>query len=599
MKQFLFVFAFLSSVAVPLSAQNAVSAEIVVTASSVPETIEETPASVSVITKDDMDRRAARDVVDVLREVPGLAVARTGTAGKATSIFLRGGSSKQALVLWNGVEMNNPYFSGYDFGQMSSAGVERVEVVRGPFSALYGSEAVSGVVNVLTTPRASGARVEVEGGERGLLNVSASGALTSDRWNAHAAVERRADDGFAPNDDFDADSILGGLFGRPTENFSIGLLARYTSYDLGIPLTPSADSTRFVPSPERRQDGSESQIVAPIRFETPSNAFELRLGESRRVEHFADTAGPFGPERSDTTSRTRSARGTARFGTLTVGGEYEESVVDHTSNFSTLDERSRTNRSAFIEDRFSFSNGVEVTAGARYDDFEAFGSEVSPRLAVSWLRNGSKLRAAYGEGFRAPAIGELFSPFFGNDSLAAERSTTFEVGYDRFATHGSASVTLFRSDYDELIVFGDDFRFQNIAAADATGIEVNASRRFTNWNGSVSYTWVDSEDAATGETLIRRPEHSGSVAIGYELSRLSTHLVVIHAGARADVTDLIPFGRVLNDAYTTADLVLAWRLGAYQPFVKVENLTNERYQEVFGYESAARRVRVGVRYVLR
>ncbi|MGZ8711264.1 MAG: TonB-dependent receptor domain-containing protein, partial [Thermoanaerobaculia bacterium] len=221
------------------------------------------------------------------------------------------------------------------------------------------------------------------------------------------------------------------------------------------------------------------------------------------------------------------------------------------------------------------------------------------RLAVSWLRSGNKVRAAYGEGFRAPAIGELFSPFFGNADLAAERSRTFEVGYDRFAANGSASVTLFRSDYDELIVFGDDFRFQNIAAADAAGVELNASRRFRGWNSSVSYTWVDSEDSATGATLIRRPEHSGSIAIGYEVSRLSAHLAVIHAGARADVTDLIPFGRVMNGAYTTADLVLAWRLGAYQPFVKIENLTDERYQEVFGYASASRRVRVGVRYVLR
>jgi vitamin B12 transporter len=599
LKLFLTAIAFLVLVAPPLSAQTALSAEIVVTASSVPETIEETPAAVSVITKEDLDRRAARDVVDVLREVPGLAVARTGTPGKATSIFLRGGSSKAALVLWNGVEMNNPYFSGYDFGQMSSAGVERVEVVRGPFSSLYGSEAVSGVVNVLTTPRASGARVEVEGGENGLFNASASGALASDRWSAHAAVERRTDNGFAPNDDLSADSVLGGVFGQPIRNFSVGVLARHTAYDLGIPMTPSADSTRFVPSPERRQDGSETQIVAPFRYETGDNTFELRFGESRRVEHFVDVAGPFGPESSDTSSRTRSARGTARFGSLTLGGEFEKSVVDHVSNFSLIDERSRANRSAFIEDRFSFSNGVDVTVGARYDDFEAFGNEVSPRLAVSWVRGADKLRAAYGQGFRAPAIGELFSPFFGNEDLAAERSRTFEVGYDRFAANGSTSVTLFRSDYDELIVFGDDFRFQNIAAADATGIELNASRRFRNWNSAASYTWIDSEDAATGETLIRRPEHSGSLAVGYERSHLSTHLVVIHAGARADVTDLIPFGRVMNDAYTTADVVLAWRIGGYQPFVKVENLTDERYQEVFGYASGTRRVRVGIRYVLR
>lgn len=573
--------------------------EIVVTASSVPETIGETAASVSVITREDIERRAARDVIDVLREIPGLAVARTGSAGKATSIFLRGGSSKQALILWNGVEMNNPYFSGYDFGQLSAAGVERVEVVRGPFSALYGSEAVSGVVNVLTTPRAGGGRLEIEGGESGLLNASVTAALTSDRWSAHAAAEHRADDGFAANDDFDSDSLLGGIAFRPSGNLSLALLARHTSYELGIPVTPNADSTAFVASPERRQEGSETQIVLPFRYDTGPASYEVRVSESRRVEDFSDVAGPFGPEASDTTSSIRTARGTARFGRLTAGAEYERSLVDHVSNFSLIDERERTNQSAFVEDRVSFRNGIELTAGLRFDDFQSFGSELSPRFAGAWIHSGHKIRAAFGAGFRAPSVGELYSPFFGNDGLEAERSRTIELGYDRFSTTGSFAATLFRSDYDQLVVFGDDFRFQNIAAAGAQGVELHGARRLSAVNLSASYTWLDTEDQATGQALVRRPEHSGSVAVGYDASRFSTQLVVVHSGARADVTDLQPFGRVVSPAHTTADLVLVYRHGAYSPFFKVENVTDERFEEVFGYQSPRRRVRFGVRYTMR
>ena len=590
----------LAVLALPALAQSpSLKDEIVVTASSTPETVEETSAAVSVIAREAIDRRGARDVADVLREVPGLSVARTGSPGKATSIFLRGGSSKQALVLWNGVEMNNPYFSGYDFGQMSAAGVERVEVVRGPFSALYGSEAVSGVVNVLTAPRNSHGRVDVEAGEHGLLNGSLSGALTADRWNAHAAAERRTDDGFAANDHFDSTSLLGGVMFQPSARLSFGALARHTRYDLGIPMTPNADSTAFIPSPERQQEGSESQWIVPIRYDRGSSAYELRLSDNRRDEDFSDVAGPFGPEASITESRMHTARATARHGGVTVGAEYEKSVVDHVSGFSQIDERARTNRSAFVEDRRSFGNGIEWSAGARYDDFQSFGSEISPRLAVAWTRSGHKIRAAYGEGFRAPAIGELFSPFFGNHALEAERSRTIEAGYDQFATDGSFSATLFRSDYDQLIVFGDDFRFQNIAVADAEGLELNASRRFHAWQLSASYTWLQTEDGGTGETLVRRPEHSGSASVGYDAARVSAHFVVIHSGARADITDLVPFGRVMNDAYTTADLVVSYRRGAYQPFVRIENLTDEDYQEVFGYASARRRVRIGVKFVLR
>jgi vitamin B12 transporter len=202
MKLLTFVLAFLLVSTTLVAQPPVISDEIVVTASAVPEQLDETPVAATVITREAIDRREARDVSDVLREVAGISVARTGTAGKVASLFVRGGSTKQALVLWNGVEMNNPYFSGYNFGQLSTAGVERIEVVRGPFSALYGSDAVSGVVNVLTAPQASGATLDVEAGEHGLLDAALHGALVRDSWSAYGTIERRRDEGFFARDDF-------------------------------------------------------------------------------------------------------------------------------------------------------------------------------------------------------------------------------------------------------------------------------------------------------------------------------------------------------------------------------------------------------------
>ena len=194
MKSCLAAFLILASFSV--SAQTpSVNDQIIVTASAVPESLESTPASVSVITREDIEKQQALDVADVLREVPGLSIARTGSPGKSTTLFIRGGSSKQALVLWNGVEMNNAYLSGYNFGPLSTNGVERVEVIRGPYSALYGSEAVSGVVNVLTTPVRSALHVEAQGGDRGLRNGSVSGAFVDGIWTAFGSAERRDDSG--------------------------------------------------------------------------------------------------------------------------------------------------------------------------------------------------------------------------------------------------------------------------------------------------------------------------------------------------------------------------------------------------------------------
>ncbi|HET7436926.1 MAG TPA: TonB-dependent receptor [Thermoanaerobaculia bacterium] len=589
---------FFLSIATLAVAQTA-SETIVVTASALPEKADETPVAATVITRADIERRAAHDVADVLREVPGLAVARTGAPGKSTTLFIRGGSSKQALVLWNGIEMNNPYFSGYNFGQLSTAGVEKVEVVRGPFSALYGSEAVSGVVNVLTTPSASGFTADVSGGENGFINGSLAGAYVGSGWTAHAMVEKRQDDGFDANDDFDSTSFAGGLNVTPLPNLSLGILARHNGYDLGIPRTPNANFDAFIASPNRREEGSETQLAIPVRYESGRMAYELRLSESRRTEDFNDPDGAFGPEFSATDSRTRGARATARtatpFGTITAGGEYSRDVVSNDSNFATIDDAKRTNKSLFVEDRLSLAP-FEVTAGVRYDDYDTFGSEVSPRIAAAWVRNGHKIRAGYGEGFRAPAIGELYHPFGGNPELEAEQSKSYEVGYERFFTTGSASVTLFHSNYDNLIAFGSDFLFHNIASATAQGVELAASREFGALHAMISYTYTDTEDQATGETLVRRPRNAGSIAVGYDRGAVGTELVVAHTGARVDVTDLFPFSHVTNEAHTTADITVRYRLANLTPYVKLENATDERYEEVFGYPSARRRVIAGVRF---
>lgn len=602
MKSFVLFFSLSFSFFTLAAQQTAVPVQetIVVTASAQPESVEETPATVTVITREEIEARGARDVAEVLREVPGLAISRTGSPGKSTSLFIRGGSSKQALVLWNGVEMNNPYFSGYNFGQLSTSGVERVEIVRGPFSALYGSEAVSGVVQVLTEPRVSGATVDVQIGENGLVNGSLAGAYVADRFVAHGSVERREDDGFFANDDSQSDSFSAGATYKPLTGLSLGLLARHSSYELGIPFSPNGSYDAFVASPLRREEGSETQLVAPIRYESNGTTYELRLSEARRDETFRD---PDGSGDSDTESTIRGARGSARFktalGTITGGGEYERAEVDHLSAFSVIDQRDRTNKSLFLEDRLSFAksgtSSIEVTAGLRYDDFDTFGGETTPRIAAAYLNNGHKFRAAYGAGFRAPAIGELYSPFFGNAALDAERSTNYEIGYERFTTNGSASVTLFHSDYDDLIAFGAA-TFENIAAANATGVELGASHRFGAFDVLASYTWLDTEDEATGERLLRRPEHSGSIAFGYHHGAYDAQFVVTHKGERDDVTDLFPFGTVLNEANTTADFTVHYKMGSLSPYLKIENLTDESYEEVYGYASAPRRALIGIRF---
>ena len=587
-----------------LYATQSVKDQIVVTASALPESVESTPASVTVITKEDIDKREARDVSEVLREVPGVAVSRTGSLGKTTSLFIRGSSSKQALVLWNGVEINDPYFSGYNWGQFSTAGVERVEVARGPFSSLYGADAVGGVVNIITTGGRDRMDIDVAAGGRGLFNGVATLTRTFGTTNVHAAVEHRQDDGFAPNDDYRQSSVIGGFTTNATKSLNLGITGRWADYDLGVPRNTNDTFTAFVPTPHHRENGTEWQLALPVTAELGRFHADLRLAQNHRDDHNEDPdAGAFGTTKSMRRTIHVAAHTDTAIGTLTAGGEAERAEAENTDSFGLdLSTHHRSSNALFLEDRythdFAAAGRLELTLGARRDEYTTFGSEVSPRVAAAWWRDGNKFRAAYGQAFRAPQIGELYLPFFGNPDLHAERSRSAEIGYDRyFGASSSFSITAFNARFRDLIAY--DFltsRFQNIGEARSRGIELAGTHRSGPFSAAASYTYLHATEEPAGTQLLRRPKHSGSIALGYDRGPASTQLVVARVGSRPDVTDIFPFGTVTNRAYTVADLTVRWIAGAFAPYAKVENLTNTKYQEVFGYPSPTRRALVGVRW---
>jgi vitamin B12 transporter len=609
MKRVLFaVFLAVPAFAQSTPQQPTINDTVVVTASSLPETIEATPAAVTVITRKDIDERVANDVADVLREVPGLVLARSGSAGKATSLFTRGAASTQTLVMWNGIVLNNPYFSGYDWGRFSTAGVEQIEVVRGPFSALYGSEAMAGVVNVLTTPRSSGIHGDFESGSHGLRNAMLNASIANESLAAAGTYEHRTDDGFNPNDDFRQNSASGNVKWSLSDWFSLGAGARHTSYNLGIPFNTNAAGTALVPSLDRRLNGTETQLAVPITLTLGRFITDLTLSDNRRRDDFHDPADPFTTATS-TDAKTRRARLTERFatpiGTIVAGGEYQRDVVSDVTNFGPnfLDQH-RTDRSFFVEDRYSRELGqnsrFELSAGVRNDHFNVFGSQTSPRLAAAIVRGATKWRAALGRGFRAPSLGELYYPFFGNPNLSAESNRSYEFGYDAaMGRDGLFSVTYFNTRYRNLITFDPvTFISQNIGRVRSNGIELGATRHVSaNVYTSFSYTYLHrNEDESTGLRLLRRPKHFGSFATGYRSGAIDTNVVILHSGQREDSMAVLPFGRVTNRAYTTVDANVQYNLSRFSPYVKLENATNSRYEEVVGYLSPPRRLIVGVRF---
>ena len=583
------------------SFQIQINQQIVVTASSLPETIESTPASVTVITKKEIDERAARDVADLLREVPGLTVNRTGSLGKSTSVFVRGASSKQVLVLWNGVEINDPYFSGYNWGQFSTAGVQRIEVVRGPFSSIYGADAVGGVINIITNENRDHADVDLAAGGRGFINGLVSYGQKSGATTFDIAAEHRQDNGFAPNDNDRESSLLGGFTFRPAQNATLGLTGRFANYDLGVPRNTNLLATAYISTPHHRENGTEWQLAVPVSAEFGGIHADLRLAQNHREDHNED---PDTETFGDTTSNRRTlhlaGNKTTIAGTIVTGLEVERAEAENHDSFGLDLATHHSNSNAFfVTDRFS-RGPFELSAGVRLDHYDTFGSQTSPRIGVAWASNGNKLHASYGQAFRAPQIGELYLPFFGNPKLLPERSRSAEIGYDRyFATGANISITIFRNTFVDLIEY--DLvanRFENIGLAHSNGVELSAAERRGPWTTALTYTYDRAIDESTDTQLVRRPKHSGSLAVGYERGAGSMQLVVARVGRRPDVTDLAPFGDVINPAYTVADFTVRWTMGSLTPYAKIENLTNTRYEEAFGFPSPTRRALVGVRYSL-
>jgi len=596
----------LSSFAQTTTAPTA-SDEIVVTASAIPETVESTPASVTVITQKEIEQHAARDLADVLLEVPGLTISRTGSPGKATSLFTRGANSTHTLVLWNGIEINNPYFAGYDWGRFSTAGVQQVEVVRGPYSALYGSDAVAGVVNVLTNPVKSGVHGDFEAGGHGLRNAMAGADYVTSSTQFSASYEHRNDDGFDTNDDFTQNTA--NLFWKWTasNHFSLGFAGRHTSYDLGIPTNLNAAGTEIIPSPNRRQNGTERQLAIPIAQTIGRFSYDVALSESKRNDDFNDPDDPYGYVSGTTDSTTRRARLTTRtttpIGTIVAGGEYARATVNDLTNFGpNLDHDRRRDKSLFVEDRLEHAIGtdsrLEVSLGARRDSFETFGSETSPRFAIAFVHGSSKLRAAFGESFRAPSIGELFFPFSGNPALKAEHGRSAEIGYDfALGENGLVSLTLFHARYRDLIVFDNaTFVFGNIGRARSQGLEASLTRNIGSaFYSTMNYTYLDTKQDDTGDELLRRPKHSGSIFVGRRVGHTDTNIALVHSGSRFDVLPVAPFSRVNDKAYTTIDVNMQMHGDRFTPYVKLENATNVQYEEVRGYRSPGRRLILGLR----
>ncbi|HVR98597.1 MAG TPA: TonB-dependent receptor [Thermoanaerobaculia bacterium] len=581
---------------IPALAQTSVPTfedTVVVTAALEADDRDDVPSSTTVVDAEEIEARQIHTLDQAISTVPGLFVAQAGSPGQQTSLFTRGTESEQTLLLWNGIPLNDPYFGGANWQFVPVDGVERVEVVRGPFSALYGSAAVGGVVQVLTGAEQGGA-ASFEAGENDYLR----GGLAAGYDFGHAGNIRldvtghvRRGDGQLPNEFFDSEELVARSLWTLRPGTSLGLMVRANDSDTGIPLSGGAFT------PNSRISWEERELAVPFKTEIGDRwEVEAQLSRTQFDSSYRNPDDPFGFVASDTESEGLRGRAVATWRAgddlwVAFGSEAERLEVTSGSNFGP-DLDAADQRTWAVFGQASYGHGpVHLEAGVRHDDNDVYGEKTSFRGgAVVDLGASVRARASYGESFRAPSLGELFFPGSGNTSLQPETGESYEVGIEREADGLRLSLTGFENRLRNLIDLDFSvFRNINVGRARIRGLEAEVGIERGLFDVRLNGTYLDTaENEDTGLPLLRRPERSANLVLTARPGDWTLNLTGRYVGERDDV-DPITFVRAINSSYTRFDLGARYRALAWlAPYARLENVADEEYTEVLGFPSPGR-----------
>lgn len=618
---------------------------LVVTATPVPVALSALGTHVTLLSGDDLRARGLTRVSDALREVPGLAVVQNGSFGAVTSVFFRGGESDYVQVMVDGVQMNQPGGS-FDFSGLTTADVERIEVVRGPSSALHGSDAVGGVIHVITRDGSTGpaASARIEGGTYGQLGGTLSFSGGSDRNSYGVTLTRDAGDGIlAFNNDYRNTVLTGKASLAMGDRSRARIAARFADRDFHFPTDGSGavvDENQFTFNDEASVSVELDRALGDrVELRALLTGYQTEGGTDDAPDGPADTLGFFGYQSLDTYRRAaadlRANVTLAPEAVLTAGGEYERQRIrsfnESASAFGTSTGRStneRDNLAGYLH-LVGGRDAVRGNAGVRFEDNEAYGTFLSWQAGVSVaLPAELRLRGAVGRGIKEPTFAETFSTGFtrGNPDLAPERSLSWELGLERAWSGGiRTQVTYFDQSFEDLIQYTgapaepEDPDYYNVAAARARGLEASVGGGWGRLDAQLDLTWLDTEvtDAGfaegpganfvEGQSLLRRPEITGGATVGWRLvDGLRAHVGVRHTGEREDRDfTMFPAEPVTLEAYTLLNAGVDWMIRdastggpGLSLTLQGRNLTDAAYEEVWGFEAPGRIVTVGARVML-
>ena len=600
------------------------SSSVIVTGQTVPSTAQQTTAPTDVISRETIDDRQAASLPELLQFSTGIAIDRTGPFGGTTSVFLNGGNSNFTKVLMDGTPINPPG-SAVDFSSLTTENIDKVEIVRGAESALYGSDAVSGVIQLFThrgDTRVPAFSVYSEGGN--LSSARGGGDLSGliGKFDYSAAAAYFQTDGQGPNDYF-VNRTLSGNFGYSFSGTNqLHLTLRNNTSDAGIP-GPTLQGP-----PDLFQGYGQKIFSSNLRWEftTGSHWHHQLIGTDSytRQHSFANQGDTFPFDSLLTFNRAainpQSSYVSRKF-IATAGYQYE--VENGGINFISPGHLRRNNQAGYLDFRYTPVSRLTLDFGGRVEANSSFGTRVVPRVGGSYaLRYGkgffgdTRYRAFYGQGIKEPRFDQTFGTdpcVPGNPDLKPEASKGWTTGFDQklASDRWKLSADYFYTRFYDIISFAPTSAFCgtffNTDLAIARGVNLGSEYRFSKWlfvNGNYTYdnsrviSSPNSSDPSLipGNHLIRRPVNSGSFGINFALARVNWNFIGYFTGVRTD-SNFVNSTQINNPGYARFDMAANYNLtrGLFVT-ARAINLFDKQYQDALGYPALGRDYRFGVRY---
>lgn len=610
--------------------------DVVISATKTANSTLELASSVTIIDSAEVENRNSALVLELLKNEYGISTTTQGGKGSLSNIYIRGGSSAHTLVLVDGIETNlvsDPQ-NVYDFSGLTADNIQSIEILRSPQSTLYGSNSLSGVINIVTKKGNSDPNFSLLseiGSYKTFRNTLGMNGKIAD-FNYSATFGRSESEGFSaastklPNpekDGFRKDNISVRLGYELSNTDEINIIMNYLNSNSDYDQTGG----EFGDDPTYKFDQEEFSFVAQTKFDLFEGLWNQQVQTSilRNVRRYNFDYSEFNQAASNShydglrlkfdwqNNLKLIDHYILTFG-LSAASEQASSEYFYFSPFynfeSIFPKKNIRTVGAYAQNQFNYEKSLFLVLGVRLDHHDNFGFAFTYRIAPSFIlwNSKTKFKATLGSGFKAPSLFNLFDPVYGNPNLKPEKSLGFDAGIEQFFTHDlfSFGATYFQNNYSDLIGFDPSFKAINLNKAKTNGVETYLTSRFAGcFKIKMNYTFTNAKDESEGiqdseRKLIRRPEHKIGSYISYDASEhANLNLDFIYVGSREDlVFDNTTFSssRVKLEPYFLINFSASYQILKYLRFhFRIENLLNANYQEVYGYSTAGFSVYGGIK----